>query len=88
MHACAAGPGELAGRRLPFIGAAGGRRRKIELERGERPQVVKRVLAEAAKGTGINVRSSWEDSQRVLLWKRTDKERRRSAVLPSSPLAG
>jgi hypothetical protein len=70
------GRGRLAAeRRVPFIEALrAGDAGKIELERGDRPQVVKRVLAEAAKETGIKVRSSWEDkSQRVLLWKRTGK---------------
>jgi hypothetical protein len=70
------GRGRLAAeRRVPYIEALrAGDAGKIELEAGDRPQVVKRVLAEAAKETGIKVRSSWEDSsQRVLLWKRTGK---------------
>ncbi len=70
------GRGRLAAeRRVPFIEALrAGDAGKIELERGDRPQVVKRVLAEAAKETGIKVRSSWDDkSQRALLWKRTGK---------------
>ena len=70
------GRGRLAAeRRVPFIEALRtGDAGKIELERDDRPQVVKRVLAEAAKETGIKVRSSWEDkSQRALLWKRIGK---------------
>ncbi len=48
---------------------------KIELERGEDPAAVKRLLREASRETGIRVRSSWEDSeQRVLFWKKTQVE--------------
>ncbi len=70
------GRGRIAAeRRVPFIEALrAGDAGKIELERDDRPQVVKRVLAEAAKETGIKVRSSWEDkNERTLLWKRTGK---------------
>ena len=70
------GRGRLAAeRRVPFVEALrAGDAGKIELEASDRPQIVKRVLAEAAKETGIKVRSSWDDkSQRVLLWKRTGK---------------
>ena len=70
------GRGRIAAeRRVPFIAALrAGDAGKIELEAADRPVVVKRVLAEAAKETGIKVRSSWEDkNQRALLWKRTGK---------------
>ena len=70
------GRGRIAAeRRVPFIEALrAGDAGKIELERGDRSQVVKRVLAEASRETGIKVRSSWEDkSQRALLWKRIGK---------------
>lgn len=57
--------------RAPFRDALGtmdaGR---IELERGEKPGTVKRLLQDSAKELGLRVRSSWEDgSQRALLWK-------------------
>ncbi len=70
------GKGRLtAEQRLPFIEALrAGNAGKIELERGERPQIVKRRLTEASREAGIRVRSSWDDkSQRVLLWKRVGK---------------
>lgn len=48
---------------------------KIELERGEDPTTVKRLLRQASRETGIRVRSSWEDSrQRALFWKKTEVE--------------
>lgn len=62
--------------RLPFIDAVkAGDAGKIELSRDDKPPRVKRLLAEAAKETGIKVRSSWEDAKKptVLLWKRTGK---------------
>ena len=62
--------------RLPFIEALkGGDAGKIELAADDKPPRVKRLLAEAAKETGIKVRSSWDDpkTQAVLLWKRTGK---------------
>lgn len=44
---------------------------RIELERGDKPTTVKRLLQDTSKLLGIRVRSSWEDSnQRALLWKR------------------
>ena len=70
------GRGRIAAeRRVPFIAALrAGDAGKIELEAADRSQVVKRVLAEASRETGIKVRSSWEDNgQRVLLWRRTGK---------------
>lgn len=43
---------------------------RIELERGDKPGTVKRLLQEASKEMGIRVRSSWEDSaQKALIWK-------------------
>jgi hypothetical protein len=51
---------------------------RIDLERGDRPATVKRLLQEAAKEAGSKVRSSWEDkSQKSLLWKKTKASRRR-----------
>ena len=63
---------EAAERRRPFVEAvqsmAAG---AIEVERGEKPATVKRLLTEAAHESGIRIRSSWEDkSQKTLLWKR------------------
>ena len=60
-----------AAAREPYVqalraGAAG----RIELERGEAQAVVKRRLQEAARESGIKIRSSWESS-RSLVWKRT-----------------
>jgi hypothetical protein len=44
---------------------------KIEVERGEKPATVKRLLQEAARDAGVRVRSSWGDSkQQVLFWKK------------------
>ncbi len=62
--------------RQPFIDALkAGDAGKIELDKNDKPPRVKRLVAEAAKETGIKVRSSWDDSktQKVLLWKRTGK---------------
>ena len=61
--------------RKPYVDAlSAGQAGKIELERGEKATVVKRLLQEASRETGIKVRSSWEDkTQRALLWKRTAK---------------
>lgn len=70
------GKGRLAaGQRLLFIEALrAGNAGKIELERGDGSQIVKRRLTEASRETGIRVRASWDDkSQRVLLWKRVGK---------------
>jgi hypothetical protein len=45
---------------------------RITLDRADRPSMIKRLLAEASKESGIKVRSSWEDKkQMVLYWKRT-----------------
>src|SRR5688572_27229132 len=44
----------------------------IELEDRDRPGTVKRLLREAARDLGVRVRSSWaDDSQRVLVWKKS-----------------
>ncbi len=61
--------------RQPFIEALrAGDAGKIDLDAQDKAPRVKRLLAEAAKETGIKVRSSWEDkNQRALLWKRTGK---------------
>lgn len=70
------GRGRMAAeQRQPFIEALrAGNAGKIELERGDRPQIVKRRLTEASRETRIRVRASWEDeSQRMLLWKRVGK---------------
>lgn len=61
--------------RQPFIDALKtGDAGKIELDKDDKPPRVKRLLAEAAKETGIKVRSSWETAEQdALLWKRTGK---------------
>lgn len=47
---------------------------KINLDRSDRPSIVKARLGQASKESGIRVRSSWEDKrQRVLYWKRVGK---------------
>jgi hypothetical protein len=58
--------------RKPFIEALGGADAgKIELERGEKPATVKRLLQDAAKEAGVRIRSSWSDTrQQTLLWKK------------------
>ena len=58
--------------REPYLAAIrGGNAGQIDLDGGERPATVKRLLQEAAKEAGIRVRSSWSDEkQRILLWKR------------------
>ena len=46
----------------------------VELERGEKPAIVKRRLQEAARHANVRIRSSWTDSQqRMLVWKRVGK---------------
>lgn len=59
-------------KRRPFVDAIkASEAGRIELDRGEDPAAVKRLLRQASKEVGIKVRSSWEDqSQRALLWKR------------------
>ncbi len=49
---------------------------RIDLERGDRPATVKRLLQEAAKEAGLKVRSSWTDrGQKTLVWKKTRRNR-------------
>ena len=46
----------------------------VELERGEKPATVKRLLQEAARQANVRIRSSWTDSQqRMLVWKKVGK---------------
>lgn len=58
--------------RRPFIEAlSAADAGKIELERGEKPATVKRLLQDAAKDSGMRIRSSWSDTrQQVLFWKK------------------
>ena len=50
----------------------GGTAGRIDLDSGDRPTAVKRLLHEAAGEAGVKVRSSWTDSaQKTLVWKRT-----------------
>ncbi len=58
--------------RAPFVEAIKeGEAGRIELERGEKPNSVKRLLQEASKESGVRIRSSWESKdQKVLVWKR------------------
>ena len=67
----AAGRGRAAAAaRAPYVQAlTSGDAGRIELERGETQAVVKRRLREAARESGIQIRSSWE-SPRSLVWKR------------------
>lgn len=46
---------------------------RIDLERGERPEMVKRYLSEAAREVGVRVRSSTTNDQRSIFWKRVGK---------------
>ena len=49
---------------------------RIDLERGDRPATVKRLLQEAAKEAGLKVRSSWTDGRhKTLVWKKTRRSR-------------
>jgi len=58
--------------RIPYLealkaGAAG----RVDLERGDKPATVKRLLQDAAKQSGVRIRSSWETrDQKALLWKK------------------
>ena len=62
-----------AAERAPYIQAlTAGDAGRIELERGETQAAVKRRLREAARESGIRIRSSWE-SPRSLVWKRTGR---------------
>ena len=49
---------------------------RVDLESGDRPTTVKRLLHEAAKEAGVKVRSSWTDNaQKSLIWKKTRRRR-------------
>ena len=58
--------------RRPYVEALrAGDAGRVELERGEKPATVKRLLQDAARGEGVRIRCSWTDGgQRVLLWKK------------------
>lgn len=64
-----------AAAREPYLAALrAGDAGRVELERGERPDTVKRLLADSARSLGVRIRSSWEDGQqRALLWKKVGK---------------
>ena len=61
-----------AERRKPYIAALkAGDAGSVELERGEKPATVKRLLQEAARQSNIRIRCSWTDGQqRMLVWKK------------------
>ena len=61
--------------RKPYVEALNaGDAGSVELERGEKPAIVKRRLQEAARHANLRIRSSWTDSQqRMLVWKRVGK---------------
>ena len=61
-----------AEQRRPFIEALrAGDAGSVELERGEKPATVKRMLQDAARRENVRIRSSWTDAQqRVLVWKK------------------
>lgn len=63
--------------RKKFVEAVGGSEAgRVDLERGDRPTTVKRLLQEAAKQAGVKVRSTWTDrTQRTLVWKKTRSSR-------------
>ncbi|MDA1009874.1 MAG: hypothetical protein O2888_00180 [Chloroflexi bacterium] len=53
----------------------------IELDDGDRPGTVKRLLRQAARDMGVKVRSSWaDDTQRMLVWKKSPEARKVSRV--------
>ena len=58
--------------RRPYIEALrAGDAGRIELERGDKPASVKRLLQDSARRSQIRIRSSWEDArQQVLYWKK------------------
>lgn len=58
--------------RRPFVEALGlGDAGRIELDRGDKPATIKRLLQDAAKESGVRIRSSWADPrQQVLFWKK------------------
>ena len=65
--------------RKKFVAAVnGGDAGRVDLERGDSPAAISRLLREAAKEAGVKVRSSWTDrSQKALVWKKTRASRRR-----------
>ena len=72
----AVGSGRAAAEmRKPYIEALmAGDAGSVELERGEKPATVKRLLQEAARQANVRIRSSWTDSQqRMLVWKKVGK---------------
>ncbi len=72
----AVGRGRVAAKmRQPYIEALNaGDAGSVELERGEKPATVKRLLQEAARQANVRIRSSWADSQqRMLVWKKVGK---------------
>ena len=64
--------------RKQFVAAVnGGDAGRIDLERGDRPAAIKRLLQEGANEAGVKLRSSWTDrSQKALVWKKTRASRR------------
>ena len=64
--------------RKKFVTAIkGGDAGRIDLERGDTPATIKRLLQEAANDAGVKVRSTWTDeSQNALVWKKTRASRR------------
>lgn len=64
--------------RKNFVDAVkGGDAGRIDLDRGDKPATVKRLLQEAAKEAGVKVRSTWTDpAQKTLVWKKTRASRR------------
>lgn len=58
--------------RKPYIAALReGDAGRVQLERGEKPATVKRLLQEAARQEKVRIRCSWTDGQqRVLVWKK------------------
>ena len=61
--------------RKPYVEALqAGDAGRVDLQRGDRPTVVKSRLAEAAKELGVKVQSSWtDDAQRSLIWRKTGR---------------
>ncbi len=58
--------------RRPYVEALrAGDAGSVQLERGEKPATVKRLLQDAARRENVRIRSSWTDAQqRVLVWKK------------------
>ncbi len=70
------GPAKIS--REPYFDAIqSGEAGVIELDDSDRPGTVKRLLREAARDMGVKVRSSWaDDSQRMLVWKKSSEEQK------------